>query len=181
MWLVTRKSGHREYYGKESQSKSRTHIDLKTLLCAPYFNPDLSKRGRGWAFHSRLERDVRTNFAILKTAEPTVRRNPGVRDSFTKRTVKSIIWTPTDNKNILPITKKFEKGILKTFKFWAYDPRIAEAVIVTEEQSIRIPNSHDLMSFHQEDILILSSHQIRINEKYGECAKAWMSAACQYI
>ncbi|MFS7907467.1 hypothetical protein Hanom_Chr01g00071681 [Helianthus anomalus] len=91
MWLITRKSGHREYYAKESQFESWTQIDLKTLLRAPYYDPDLSKRGRGWAFNSRLEKEVRTNFEIMKTAEPIVRKNPSVRDSFTRRNIKSVI------------------------------------------------------------------------------------------
>ncbi|MFS7955715.1 hypothetical protein Hanom_Chr07g00645891 [Helianthus anomalus] len=140
MWLITRKSGHREYYGKESHFESWTKIDLKSLLSAPYYDPDLNHRGRGWAFHSRLEREVKTYFATMKTTEPTVRRNPGVRDPHTKRTVKSIIWPTTDKEKIIPLAKKFERGILKNFKFWAYDPKMAEAVIVTKEQSIRIPN-----------------------------------------
>ncbi|KAJ0749929.1 hypothetical protein HanPSC8_Chr05g0203131 [Helianthus annuus] len=172
MWLITRKSGHREPW---------TKIDLKSLLRAPYFDLDLSKRGRGWAFHSRLEREVKSNFATMKTAEPTIRRNPRVRDPHTKRTVKSVIWPTTDKEKISPISKKFEKGILRNFKFWAYDPKMAEAVIVTEEQAIRIPNSYDLMRFHEEDILILSNHQIRTNEKYEECAKAWTSVAVNII
>ncbi|MFS8023724.1 hypothetical protein Hanom_Chr16g01454821 [Helianthus anomalus] len=131
MWLVTRKSGHREYYAKESQFESWTQIDLKSLLCAPYFDPDLSKKGRGWAFHSRLEREVRTKFATMKTAEPTVRRNPGVRDSFTRRTSKSVIWPPTAKEKIISLTRKYKKGILRNFRFWAYDACLAEAVIVT--------------------------------------------------
>ncbi|MFS7907299.1 hypothetical protein Hanom_Chr01g00069561 [Helianthus anomalus] len=117
MWLITRKSGHREYYGEESQFESWTQIDFKTPLHAPYYDPYLSKKGRGWAFHSHLESEVRTNFATMKTAEPIVRRNPGVRDSFNRRTVKSIIWPPTDKEKIIPLTRKFEKGILKKFKF----------------------------------------------------------------
>ncbi|MFS7928256.1 hypothetical protein Hanom_Chr04g00318661 [Helianthus anomalus] len=164
MWLITRKSGHREYYAKESQLESWTKTDLKSLLCAPYYDPELNQRGRGWAFHSRLEREVKTNFATMKTAEPTVKRNPGVRGPHTKRTIKS-----------------FERGILKNFKFWAYDPKIAEVVIVPEDQSIRIPNSYDLMSFHEEDVLILTNHQIRTNEKYEECAKAWTSVAANIL
>ncbi|MFS7935257.1 hypothetical protein Hanom_Chr05g00401341 [Helianthus anomalus] len=158
MWLVTRKSGHREYYGNESQFESWIKIDLKSLLRAPYYDPDLNQRGRGWAFHSRLEREVKINFATMKTAEPTVFRNPGVRDPHTKRTTRSVIWPATDKEKIIPIAKKFEKGIPKNFKFWAYDPKMVESVIVTEEQSIRIPNSYDLMSFHEEDVLILNNH-----------------------
>ncbi|MFS8002968.1 hypothetical protein Hanom_Chr13g01208341 [Helianthus anomalus] len=42
MWLVTRKSCHREYYGKENQFESWTKIDLKSLLRAPYYDPDLN-------------------------------------------------------------------------------------------------------------------------------------------
>ncbi|KAF5809061.1 hypothetical protein HanRHA438_Chr04g0162871 [Helianthus annuus] len=181
MWLITRKSGHREYYAKESQFESWTKIDLKSLLCAPFYDPDINRRGRGWAFHSRLEREVRTNFATMKTAEPTIRRNPGVRDPHTKRTVRSVIWPATDKEKIIPIAKMFEKGILRNFKFWAYDPKTAEAPIVTEEQSTRIPNSYDLVSLHEEDIMVLTNHQIRTNEKYEECAKAWTSAASNIL
>ncbi|KAM0043277.1 hypothetical protein Hdeb2414_s0010g00339371 [Helianthus debilis subsp. tardiflorus] len=181
MCLVTRKSGPREYYGKESQFESWTKIDLKSLLCAPYYNPDLNQRGRDWAFHSRLEREVKKNFATMKTTDPTVVRNPGVRDPHTKHTIRSVIWPATDKEKIIPIAKKFEKGILKNFKFRAYDPKMVEAVIVTKEQSIRIPNSYDLMSFHEEDVLILTNHQIRTNEKYEEYAKAWTSAAANIL
>ncbi|MFS8007690.1 hypothetical protein Hanom_Chr14g01264031 [Helianthus anomalus] len=72
----------------------------------------------------------------MKTVESTVRRNPGVRDPHTKRTIKSVIWPPTDKEKIIPIACKFTKGILRNFEFWAYDPTMAEDVIVTEEQSI---------------------------------------------
>ncbi|MFS7953169.1 hypothetical protein Hanom_Chr07g00615411 [Helianthus anomalus] len=109
MWVITRKSGHREYYAKESQFESWTKIDLKSLLRAPFYDPNLNRRGKGWAFHSRLKIEVRANFAIMKTAEPNVRRNPGVCDPFTKRTVKSVIWPPTDKEKIIPIAKKFNK------------------------------------------------------------------------
>ncbi|MFS7903624.1 hypothetical protein Hanom_Chr01g00026231 [Helianthus anomalus] len=53
---------------------------------------------------------------------------------------------------------------------------MAEADIITEEQSIRIPDTLDLMSFHEEDILVLNQNQIRTNDKYEECAKSWTSA-----
>ncbi|MFS7894010.1 hypothetical protein Hanom_Chr00s001384g01681031 [Helianthus anomalus] len=117
----------------------------------------------------------------MKTAESEIRRNPGVRDPFTKRTIKSVIWPPIDNEKIIPLSRKFEKGILKNFKFWAHDPKIAEAVIVTNEQSIRIPNSYDLMSFHEEDILIITSQQIRCHEKYKLCANEWTIAAANIL
>ncbi|MFS8021362.1 hypothetical protein Hanom_Chr16g01426541 [Helianthus anomalus] len=117
MWPVTRKSGHKEYYAKENQFESWTKIDLKSLLRAPFYDSDLSRRGRGWAFHSRLEREVRTNIATRKTAEPTIKRNPSVRDPRTKRIVKSVIWPATDKEKIIPIAKKFERGILRNFKF----------------------------------------------------------------
>ncbi|KAM0063148.1 hypothetical protein Hdeb2414_s0003g00087671 [Helianthus debilis subsp. tardiflorus] len=170
MWLITRKSGHREYYAKEAQFESWTKIDLKSLLRALNYDPEPNQRGRGWAFHARLEKEVKSNFATMKTAESEIRRNPGVRDPFTKRTIKSVIWPLTDKEKIIPLACKFEKEILKNLKFWAYDPKMAEAVIVTKEQSIRIPNSYDLMSFHEEDILVLSSQQIRCHEKYEVCA-----------
>ncbi|MFS7998863.1 hypothetical protein Hanom_Chr12g01159031 [Helianthus anomalus] len=109
----------------------------------------------------------------MKTAESTIRRNPGVRDPHTKRTVKCVIWPPTDKEKIIPITCKFTERILKNFHFWAYDPKMAKAVIVTQEQSIRIPDMLDLMSFHVEDILILNLHQIHTNDRYEEGAKSW--------
>ncbi|MFS7996622.1 hypothetical protein Hanom_Chr12g01132051 [Helianthus anomalus] len=106
-------------------------IHLKSLLCAPYHDQEPNQRGRGWAFHSRLENEVKSNFATMKTIEPTVVRNPGVRDPHTKRTMKSVIWPATNKEKIIPISRKFEKGILKSFKFCAYDPKMAEAMIVT--------------------------------------------------
>ncbi|MFS8021361.1 hypothetical protein Hanom_Chr16g01426531 [Helianthus anomalus] len=58
---------------------------------------------------------------------------------------------------------------------------MAEAAIVTKEQSIRIPNSYDLMSFHEEYIMVLNNHQIQTDEKYEECAKAWTSSAANIL
>ncbi|MFS7903623.1 hypothetical protein Hanom_Chr01g00026221 [Helianthus anomalus] len=69
MWLITRESGHREYYAKESQFQSWTNIDLKSLLRAPYQDSDLSQRGRGWMFHSKLEKEVKKKFPTMKTTE----------------------------------------------------------------------------------------------------------------
>ncbi|MFS8008262.1 hypothetical protein Hanom_Chr14g01270601 [Helianthus anomalus] len=112
----------------------------------------------------------------MKTAESNIRRNPGVSAPFNKRTIKYVIWPLTDKEKIIPITRKLEKGILRNLKFWAYDPKMAEAVIVTQEQSIQIPNSYDLMSFHEEDIVVLSNHQ-SCNDKYEVCAKEWTSDA----
>ncbi|MFS7986629.1 hypothetical protein Hanom_Chr11g01012581 [Helianthus anomalus] len=117
MWLITRKSGHREYYAQEAQFESWTKIDLKSLLCAHFYDPEPNQRGRGWAFHARLEREVKSNFATMKTAKSEIHRNPGVRGPFTKRTIKSAIWPPTDKEKIIPLARKFEKGILKNFKF----------------------------------------------------------------
>ncbi|MFS7964893.1 hypothetical protein Hanom_Chr08g00755711 [Helianthus anomalus] len=117
----------------------------------------------------------------MKTAEPTIKRNLGVRDPHTKRTTRSVIWPATDKEKIIPLAKKFERGILKNFKFWAHDPKMPEVVIVTEEQSIWIANSYDLMSFHEEDVLILTNHHIRTNEKYEECAKAWTSVVANIL
>ncbi|MFS8014319.1 putative v-SNARE, coiled-coil domain-containing protein [Helianthus anomalus] len=64
MWLVIRDSGHREYYSKESQFESWTKIDLKNLLRAPYHDSDPNQRGRGWAFLSKLEREVENCWAL---------------------------------------------------------------------------------------------------------------------
>ncbi|MFS7997275.1 hypothetical protein Hanom_Chr12g01139771 [Helianthus anomalus] len=117
----------------------------------------------------------------MKIAESDIRRNPGVRDPITKRTVKSVIWPPTNKEKIIPLARKFEKGILINFKFWACVLKMAEAVIVTNEQSIRIPNSYDLMSFHEEDILVLTSQQICCHEKYEVCQKEWTAVAANIL
>ncbi|MFS7996621.1 hypothetical protein Hanom_Chr12g01132041 [Helianthus anomalus] len=37
------------------------------------------------------------------------------------------------------------------------------------------------MSFHEEDILALSIHQIRYNDKYEVCAKEWTSVAANIL
>ncbi|KAJ0668513.1 hypothetical protein HanPI659440_Chr17g0690211 [Helianthus annuus] len=59
MWLITRKCGHREYYAQEAQFESWMKIDLKSLLRAPFYDPEPNQRGREWAFHARLEREVK--------------------------------------------------------------------------------------------------------------------------
>ncbi|KAJ0726310.1 hypothetical protein HanPI659440_Chr12g0468831 [Helianthus annuus] len=131
MWLITRESGHMEYYAKESQFETWTKIDLQSLLRTPYHDSDPNQRGRGWAFHAKLEKEVKNNFQNMKVAESYLRKSHGVRDPHTKRTIKTVIWPPTEKEKIIPIARKFAKGILKTFQFWAYDPKMAEAVIVT--------------------------------------------------
>ncbi|MFS7968813.1 hypothetical protein Hanom_Chr09g00801921 [Helianthus anomalus] len=105
-FAVANWSGHQEYYAKESQFESWTKIDLKSLLRVPYHDLEPNQRGRDWAFHSRLEKEVKSNFAMMKTTLPTVKRNPGVRDPHTKRTVMSVIWLATDEKKIILINKK---------------------------------------------------------------------------
>ncbi|MFS7926862.1 hypothetical protein Hanom_Chr04g00302091 [Helianthus anomalus] len=37
------------------------------------------------------------------------------------------------------------------------------------------------MSSHEEDIMVLSNHQIRTNDKYEECAKEWTSVAANIL
>ncbi|MFS7985027.1 hypothetical protein Hanom_Chr11g00993501 [Helianthus anomalus] len=66
MWLVIRESGHKEYYSKESQFKSWTKFDLKNLLRAPYHDYDPNQRGRGWAFLSNLEWEIKNDFPNMK-------------------------------------------------------------------------------------------------------------------
>ncbi|MFS7946754.1 hypothetical protein Hanom_Chr06g00540031 [Helianthus anomalus] len=53
---------------------------------------------------------------------------------------------------------------------------MVEVAIVTKENSIRLVDTPDLISFHEEDIKILGQHQIRTNEQYETCAKSWTSA-----
>ncbi|MFS7954096.1 hypothetical protein Hanom_Chr07g00626301 [Helianthus anomalus] len=98
-----------------------------------------------------LEREVKSNFATMKTAESEIRRNLGVCDPFTKRTIKSIIWPPTDKEKIIPLARKF------------------------------LPNSYDLMSFHEEDILVLTNQQIRCHEKYEVCGKEWTTSVANIL
>ncbi|MFS8008811.1 hypothetical protein Hanom_Chr14g01277271 [Helianthus anomalus] len=112
----------------------------------------------------------------MKVVESYLRKSHGVRDPLTKRTIKTVIWPPTDKEKIIPIALKFAKGILKTFQFWAYDPKMAETVTVTQEQSIRLADTLDLMSFHEEDIMILGQSHIRTNDQYEVCAKSWTCA-----
>ncbi|KAJ0747508.1 hypothetical protein HanOQP8_Chr05g0190321 [Helianthus annuus] len=96
MWLEIRVSGHREYYSKESQFESWTKIDLKNLPRVPYHDSDPNQCGRGWAFHSKLEREVKNDFPNMKYAESFVKKNHGVRDPHTRRTIMTVIWLPTD-------------------------------------------------------------------------------------
>ncbi|MFS7899582.1 hypothetical protein Hanom_Chr00s066794g01787381 [Helianthus anomalus] len=117
----------------------------------------------------------------MKTAESEIRRNPGVCDPFTKRTVKIRSGLQLTRRRSFPSLASLKKGILRNLRFWAYDPKMAEAVIVSEEKSIRIPNSYDLMSFQEEDILVLSNQQIRCHEKYEVCAKEWTTAAANIL
>ncbi|MFS7937185.1 hypothetical protein Hanom_Chr05g00424671 [Helianthus anomalus] len=117
----------------------------------------------------------------MKVAKSYLKKSHGVRDPHTKRTIKTVIWSPTDKEKVIPVAPKFDKVVLKNIKFWAYDPKMAEAVIVTEENSFWLADTLDLISFHEEDIKILSEHQIRTNKQYEMFAKSWTSAALNVI
>ncbi|MFS8002788.1 hypothetical protein Hanom_Chr13g01206201 [Helianthus anomalus] len=56
---------------------------------------------------------------------------------------------------------------------------MAKVAIVSEEQSNRIPDTLDLMSFYEKDILVLNHHEIIYNDKYEECAKSWYECSCK--
>ncbi|MFS8004155.1 hypothetical protein Hanom_Chr13g01222351 [Helianthus anomalus] len=117
MWLMIRESRHKEYYSKEYQFESWTKIDLKNLLRAPFHDSDPNERGRGWAFLTKLEREVKNDFPNMKYAESSFKKNRGVRDSYTGRTIKTLIWPSTDKEKIILAAPKFPKGVLKNFKF----------------------------------------------------------------
>ncbi|KAM0057389.1 hypothetical protein Hdeb2414_s0005g00157641 [Helianthus debilis subsp. tardiflorus] len=181
MWLITRESGHSECYAKESQFESWTKIDLQSLLHAPYHDSDPNQRGRGWAVHAKLEREVKNNFQNMKVVDLYLKKSHAVHDTHTKRTVRTVIWPPTDKEKLIPVARKFAKGILKNIQFWSYDLRMAEAMIVTKENTSRLADTLDLMSFHEEDMKILGQNQIRTNEQHEGWAKSWTSAVEKVI
>ncbi|MFS7997000.1 hypothetical protein Hanom_Chr12g01136571 [Helianthus anomalus] len=126
IWLVIRESGHREYYSKESQFESWTKIDLKNLLRDPYHDSDPNQRGTGWAFLSKLEREVKNDFPNMKYIMSSVKTNHGIRDTYTGRTMKTLIRPPIEKEKIITAAPKFLKDVLKNFKFLEYDPKIGE-------------------------------------------------------
>ncbi|MFS7997267.1 hypothetical protein Hanom_Chr12g01139661 [Helianthus anomalus] len=79
MWLVIRENGRREYYSKESQFERWMMMDLKNLLRAPYHDSDPNQRGRGWAFLSKLEREVKNYFPSMKYAQSFGKKNRGIK------------------------------------------------------------------------------------------------------
>ncbi|KAJ0681409.1 hypothetical protein HanPI659440_Chr16g0635591 [Helianthus annuus] len=126
IWLVIRESGHREYYSKESQFESWMKIDLKNLLRDPYHDSDPNQRGTGWAFLSKLEREVKNDFPNMKHIMSSVKKSHGVRDTYTGRTMKTLIRSPNEKEKIITAAPKFLKGELKNLKFWECDPKIGE-------------------------------------------------------
>ncbi|MFS8008871.1 hypothetical protein Hanom_Chr14g01277991 [Helianthus anomalus] len=135
------------------------------LLQAPYHDSDSNQRGRGWAFLSKLDREIKNDFPNMKYVESSVKKNRGVRDPYAGRTIKTMIWPPTDKEKIIPTAPKFPNGVLKNFKFWAYDPKMGEAVVVTKESAYRLADTLELISFHEENIKVLNENQIRTNEQ----------------
>ncbi|MFS8024360.1 hypothetical protein Hanom_Chr16g01462321 [Helianthus anomalus] len=71
----------------------------------------------------------------MKVVESYLKKSCGVCYPHTKRTTRTVTWPLSDKEKIIPVARKFAKGILKTFQFWAYNPKMAEAVIVPKEQS----------------------------------------------
>ncbi|MFS7984983.1 hypothetical protein Hanom_Chr11g00993021 [Helianthus anomalus] len=95
--------------------------------------------------------------------------------------INTVIWPPTDKEKAIPAAPKFPKGVLKKFKFWAYDPKMGDSVIVTEECAYRLADTLDQISFHEKDIKVLNENQIRTNEQYQVCAKSWTGAMVNMI
>ncbi|MFS7974516.1 hypothetical protein Hanom_Chr09g00869711 [Helianthus anomalus] len=75
----------------KSQFELGTKIDLQNLLRAPYHDSDPNQRGRGWAFHSKLEKEVKNDFPNMKFVESYLKKNHGVRDPRTKRMINTVI------------------------------------------------------------------------------------------
>ncbi|KAJ0509028.1 hypothetical protein HanIR_Chr11g0524021 [Helianthus annuus] len=48
------------------------------------------------------------------------------------------MWPPTRKEKTVIFSKKFPKGCIKDFKFWLYDEKMGEAVVVCEDQSYRL-------------------------------------------
>ncbi|MFS7985017.1 hypothetical protein Hanom_Chr11g00993391 [Helianthus anomalus] len=117
----------------------------------------------------------------MKYAKSYVKKNRGVRDPYTGRTIKTVIWPSTKKEKIIPVAPKFPKGVLKNFQFWAYDPKMDETVIITIESAYHLGDTLDLISFHEEDIKILNQNQIRTNEQYEVSAKSWTSDVVNVI
>ncbi|MFS8021348.1 hypothetical protein Hanom_Chr16g01426361 [Helianthus anomalus] len=100
----------------------------------------------------------------MKYAQSYLQKNRGVYDRHTGKTVKSVIWPPTEKEKIIPTTPKFPKGVLKNFKFWVYGPKMGEDVIVIEEAPYRLADTLELISFYEDDLNVLSKNQIHTEE-----------------
>ncbi|MFS7930602.1 hypothetical protein Hanom_Chr04g00346181 [Helianthus anomalus] len=140
-----------------SQFETWTKIDLQILLCAPYQDSDLNQRGKGWAFHAKLEMEVKNNFENMKVAESYLRKSHGVRDPHTKRMTKLSSGQQLTRRRSFLLLASLQKEFL------------------------RPSNKLDLMSFHKEDTMILVQSQIRTNDQYKICAKSWACAVGNVI
>ncbi|KAF5815686.1 hypothetical protein HanXRQr2_Chr03g0125821 [Helianthus annuus] len=162
-WWIKRKVGPVEWYKHPGQFQSFTKVDLTELSKAPYV--DDNPGGPGYVFFERLKREVLHNFPSMRTAECFVKPAKGIRDPFTKKRMKIVLWPVTDKEKMIPLVKKIPKGALKSLHFWAYDKRLGQAVFVCDG----------------DDLEVLAQNQIRATEKYEEIAKGWTAAVASAI
>ena len=83
----------------------------------------------------------------MKTAESYVVQYKEVFDQDGKP-FKVVRWPPTEKMKTIPWARTMDKGTLKDFQYWVYDPKSSSAVIVCKNNEFRIFDVKDLMSLH---------------------------------
>lgn len=65
----------------------------------------------------------------MSTVESYIKKAKGVIDPHTKKTMRTVMWPPTDKVNSISITKRFPKGALDNMQLLAYDGETSYVVI----------------------------------------------------
>ncbi|MFS8016887.1 hypothetical protein Hanom_Chr15g01373791 [Helianthus anomalus] len=152
LWNITRANKEIEYYRSQASFESLTKHDLQTLIRAPY--ADAKTDGPGLAFFKKLEHEVKHKFPTMKTAKTYHKSNPAVRNPDTGKRLQTVKSPTTQKEKTIPLPKKFPQGCLKYFKYWTYEEKMEEVVVVCVDQAYWLVDPNDLISFHQEDLLV---------------------------
>ena len=110
----------------------------------------------------------------MQYAQSFLKKARGVRSATTRKIFKNVMWPPTTKEKTIPLPKPHPKGCLQKFNFWAYDPQMAEAIIVTEDQEYHVADRRDLLRFCTQDLQVLQSTEIKCPELYEVIAKDWI-------
>lgn len=144
-----------EYYKDTHDFCSWTKFNLTELSESLFHNP--SNDPKAFNFKRFLERQVKTQFARMKTVESLIKRDKDVLNPQTNEPMKIVMWPPTKQMKEIHIPQHLHEGHMDTMEFWAFDEATATIAI---KSVLLLEDAKDLLRFRERDIHTMGSHQI---------------------